>query len=116
MLKTKTILISIIVLGLSACSVQATSTPALVPTTIIEVISTPTLKVPLSEADVPRVTLEQARTAIESGVAIVVDVRSREAFAQSHIPGAVNIPLQEFETNITGIGLDKEQWIITYCT
>jgi len=45
-----------------------------------------------------------------------VDVRSKEAYEASHIAGALFVPLGEFESNIAGLDLDKEQWIITYCT
>ena len=95
---------------------QACSAPA-APTATVEGIATPTAgAIPLTEAEVPRISLEQARAAIESGAAIVVDVRSRDSFKTSHIPGALNIQLGEFETNINNLRLDKEQWIITYCT
>lgn len=79
--------------------------------------ATPTpVRLPLSEAEVPRVTVDEARAALERGEAVMVDVRSAEAFAVSHVAGAVNIQLGELETNRTGLNLDKEQWIITYCT
>jgi 3-mercaptopyruvate sulfurtransferase SseA len=118
MLKTKNILIiSILVTALSACGAQATPTPAPQPTTIIEVISTPpTQSIPLSEADVPRITIEEAKAAIESGAAVVVDVRSKTAYDAQHIAGAISIPFPEIQANPTGVKLDKEQWIITYCT
>jgi len=45
-----------------------------------------------------------------------VDVRGSEAYAAGHVPGALNIQLEEFETNPANLKLDKEQWIITYCT
>jgi rhodanese-related sulfurtransferase len=73
-------------------------------------------RLPATEAEVPRVSLQDARAAIESGEAVVVDVRSDAAYAVSHIPGAINIPLGEIESNPTGLTLDKEKWIITYCT
>jgi rhodanese-related sulfurtransferase len=71
---------------------------------------------PLNEASVPRVEVEVAKAAIDTGAAVVVDVRGQQAYDTSHIPGAINIQLGEFETNIAGIKLDKDQWIITYCT
>ena len=109
--------ISILLLATLACSALASPTAKPIPTTIVEVLSTPTVgNIPLTEAKVPRVSLEKARVAIESGAAIVIDVRSQEAYAASHIPGAINIQLDEFESNPTGLGLDKDQWIITYCT
>ena len=77
---------------------------------------TQTIEIPLSEDRVRRVSLEDAKTAFDNGTAIIVDVRSEQAFAASHIPGAINIQLGEFETNPSELGLPKDQWIITYCT
>lgn len=71
---------------------------------------------PLTEADVPRITVEDAKAAVDGSEAIIVDVRSAESFAAGHIAGAISIPLAEFETNISNIALEKDQWIITYCT
>lgn len=43
----------------------------------------------------------------------VVDVRDPEEFAESHIPGAINIPVATFASQ-SGI-LDKKKQIIVYC-
>lgn len=69
-----------------------------------------------AESDVPRVSVEKAKAAFDSGEAVIVDVRGAEFFAQEHIAGAVNIPLANIENNPAGVNLDKNQWIITYCT
>ena len=71
---------------------------------------------PQTENEVPRVSVEDAKLALDSGEAVIVDVRSSEAYAEVHIAGAVLIPLGEFEGNIANVPLDKDQWIITYCT
>ena len=71
---------------------------------------------PLTEADVPRITVEDAKAAVDGSEAVIVDVRSAESFAAGHIAGAISIPLTEFETNISNIAFKKDQWIITYCT
>jgi 3-mercaptopyruvate sulfurtransferase SseA len=71
---------------------------------------------PQTEADVPRISVEDAKAALDGGGAIIVDVRSAESYAAGHAAGAISIPLSEIEANPTGVGLDKEQWIITYCT
>jgi hypothetical protein len=91
------------------------ASPAL--TTIVEPTSaTQTNRVPLTEAEVPRVPLDVAKAAIDTGEAIVLDVRPVESYQASHIPGAISIPLADIEANPTGLKLDKDQWIITYCT
>ena len=115
MSKTKIILAAaLLIFTLSACSaIVPTAEPTYV---IVEPTYPPTQSTILTEASVPRVSIEEARVAQTSGAAIIVDFRSKQAYDESHIPGAINILLGEFETNITGITLDKDQWIITYCT
>ena len=75
-----------------------------------------TSAVPLSEAQVPRITVDEAKAALDSGEAIIVDVRSPDAYAGGHAAGAINIALGYFETDIANVPLEKDQWIITYCT
>lgn len=60
--------------------------------------------------------VDEAKSALDSGQAIIVDVRSDEAYAVSHVADALNIQLGEIETNPTALDLEKDQWIITYCT
>lgn len=101
--------------------VQPTSTsaptPVLIPTQLTEpVITQSSGTLPATEADVPRVPVDAAKAAFDTGQAIIVDVRSADAYAASHVKGAINIPLGDIENNPNGLNLDKNQWIITYCT
>ncbi len=66
------------------------------------------------DALVPRISLNDAKAALDTSAAIFLDVRSAEAYQESHIKGAVNIPLAELEARIGE--LDPNQWIVTYCT
>jgi rhodanese-related sulfurtransferase len=59
---------------------------------------------------------DQAKTALDSGDAIIVDVRGAAAYAQKHITGALEISLGAIELDPTNLNLDKNKWIITYCT
>ncbi len=101
---------------------QIISTPVISPTSLpLTVIVEPTsstqqANLPLNEAAVPRVPVEQAKAALDSGTAIFVDVRSLDAYQAKHIKGAISIPLADIEADPTGVKLDKDQWIITYCT
>ena len=63
---------------------------------------------------VARVSLEEARQALDEGKAVFLDVRDAAAYASSHIKGAENISLSELPSRLTE--LDKNAWIITYCT
>jgi hypothetical protein len=67
-----------------------------------------------SASDVPRVSLADAKTAYDRGSAVFVDVRREDSFLESHIPGALSIPLVQIPQRISE--LDPESWIITYCT
>lgn len=116
--KTRTLFVAVILLLLSACSAQPTQVqPTSIPTTILEPASTqPSGELPQTDADVPRLSIEEARAALESGAAVIVDVRSPSAFEESHIPGAISVPLGTIERDLTTVPLNKDQWIITYCT
>jgi len=75
-----------------------------------------TSNLPLSQDAVPRVAVQDAKAALDSGQAVIVDVRSPDAYAAGHIAGAISISLGEIESNPGGLALDKNEWIITYCT
>jgi 3-mercaptopyruvate sulfurtransferase SseA len=64
--------------------------------------------------EVPRVSLEEAKAALDAGSAMFLDVRAQASYESQHIPGALNIPLPEIEARLGE--LDKAEWIITYCT
>jgi 3-mercaptopyruvate sulfurtransferase SseA len=91
-------------------------TPQSQPTSAPARIQPTQAQLPQTENDVPRVSVVDAKSALDSGEAVIVDVRGAEFFAQGHIAGAVNMPLKNIEINPAGVNLNKDQWIITYCT
>lgn len=121
--------VSVLLLATLACNFmsqqlapQVTNAPTLISTaiikltTIVEPTSSPRLDLPRDENAVPRISVEQAKAALDSGGAVIVDVRPEQSYALEHIAGSISIPLAEIETDPTGVKLDKKQWIITYCT
>ena len=110
--------LSVLLLSALACNyIAPTAQPTMPPMTVIVEPTFPAQDDVLqSEDDVPRVPVEVALTGLQSGAAVIVDVRSKEAYDLSHIAGAISIPLAQIETNPTGLNLPKDQWIITYCT
>jgi rhodanese-related sulfurtransferase len=77
----------------------------------------PTEEVIITEdtyASIPRVSLADARAALESGSAVFLDVRDVDSYAQGHIQGAISMPLDELPERMNE--LDPSAWIITYCT
>jgi rhodanese-like protein len=110
--------LSSLILATLACN---TVLPSSEPTATMVAIVEPTFPLsqpdlPETDADVPRVSIEKTLVAITAGAAVIVDVRNSGDYAQGHIEGAISIPLSDIETNPAGLGLDKDQWIITYCT
>jgi hypothetical protein len=108
--------VSILLLAALACSFVA---PQAEPTaTAIQPLPSQPQSAPIlqSEDDVPRIGVAEAKAALDSGRATLVDVRSAESYARQHAEGALSIPLDRFETGIENISLEKDEWIITYCT
>jgi hypothetical protein len=68
----------------------------------------------LSDIDVPRVKLRDAKAAFDTGEAVFIDVRSRITYQISHIPGALSIEIPEIEEATADF--DRDGLYITYCT
>jgi 3-mercaptopyruvate sulfurtransferase SseA len=62
--------------------------------------------------DIARVSLADARAAYETRSAVFLDVRDASSYTQSHIPGALSIPLGDLPDRLGE--LDPEDWIIPY--
>jgi hypothetical protein len=60
-----------------------------------------------------RIPREEAMKMVREKKAVWIDVRGKDAFDQSHIPGAINIPLGELPNNFTK--LPPHKFLITYC-
>ncbi|BAQ76668.1 MULTISPECIES: ArsR/SmtB family transcription factor [Pseudomonas] len=56
---------------------------------------------------------EELRQRLQEGGMTLLDVRSPEEFAQGHLPGAINIPLEELEQRLAELAADQE-WV-AYC-
>lgn len=96
-------LVLLLLVLLTACApVTATPYPA------------PLLEGQIPESEIPRVRLEEAKAAFDTGAAVFVDVRSATSYEAAHIPGALSIPLADLEARLSE--LNPNQWIITYCT
>lgn len=54
------------------------------------------------------------KMALESGEKLtIVDLRTPELFAKSHIPGAINLKFEELDKNLDK--LNKDQTTVVYC-
>ena len=107
-------LIGLIVIGaaLIATVIFAEIGPSAAPTPLPRSITLDQPEVP--DPQITRTSLEDTRAALESGQAIGVDVRDTDSYQSGHIAGAVSIPYSEVDQRLGE--LDKQKWIITYCS
>lgn len=49
------------------------------------------------------------------GKGTLIDVRSRQEYAENHFDGAINIPLDEIEKSIKKVAPDKNRTVLLYC-
>lgn len=102
-------------------NLQANDVP---PTTGVLLPSTAPASIPLGEAtpaanripfpNVPRVSVADAKAALDAGEAMFVDTRGEPYFSGEHIPGAIPLTADEVAARLSE--LDPDEWIITYCT
>jgi len=72
----------------------------------------------LFAADTMKVSQQQLLSllAAPSGPELVVlDVRSKEEFAQGHIKGAINISHDQISENLTQLSPHKDKMLVVYC-
>lgn len=63
------------------------------------------------------ITLAEAEDLFARAGAVFIDSRSREEFAAGHVPGALNIPLEESKQRLSGGDLPypQERTLVVYC-
>lgn len=64
--------------------------------------------------NIARVGPGEAHGSANAGQSVIVDVRDREFYDQSHMAGAVSIPLNELPARLDELPRDRQ--ILTYCT
>jgi hypothetical protein len=64
--------------------------------------------------EIARTSLGDAKNAYDTGSAVFLDVRTEPEFAQSRIPGSLNIPLTELPDRLGE--LNPEDTFLTICT
>lgn len=60
-----------------------------------------------------RINRDEAIKLVKEKKAVWVDVRPKDQYQMSHIPGAINIPLPELGAHLTS--LPARKFLITYC-
>ena len=68
-----------------------------------------------SERDVPRISATDLWSMVQAGQRVViVDTRSRQAYQQSHIRGAISLPAEELDARFSELASDAK--VVFYCT
>ena len=68
-----------------------------------------------SDAEVPRISIEDARKEFDDGTAVIIDARGDAAWNQEHIAGSISSgKIGPIEDNYLAIPKDKK--IIVYCS
>ena len=67
----------------------------------------------LGADDTEQVDLVELLRRAETGDVVVLDVRPAPEYAAAHLPGAVNIPLEQLEDRLTELPADRE--VVAYC-
>ena len=61
-----------------------------------------------------RISIDEARAAVEKGAALIVDARDHDSYKSNHIKGAINIYAPEVVNHISE--LPKDKTVIFYCS
>ncbi len=94
---------------ITSCSPQESST------TPLETPSSANLSPSSYLPEVPRISVEEVKAKLDAGSNIVIiDSRSENAYNESHIVGAISMPLADMAEPYSN--LDRYEEIITYCT
>lgn len=67
----------------------------------------------LGADDTEQVDLVELLRRAETGDVVVLDVRPAPEYAAAHLPGAVNIPLEQLEDRLAELPADRE--VVAYC-
>jgi rhodanese-related sulfurtransferase len=66
------------------------------------------------ETAVPRISVADLKKAADMGQVLIVDVRDASSYAQGHLPGAINIPLEALQQKLATLKAAKKP-IVAYC-
>lgn len=98
-------------------TVTQTATPPFVPTQTAD-LQVPPGATPMAAgedtANIKRITAAEAKALVDSGTATVIDVRDADAYASSHIAGALHMPMSRLQSEPNAIPRGKP--VIAYCT
>lgn len=69
----------------------------------------------LTACAAPTITGEAAHALVQKQGAVLLDVRTPEEFAEGHVDGAINVPVQVLEAKLASLPAKKDQDVVVYC-
>jgi hypothetical protein len=103
-------LVVLAIIVVTIVTVEKRQSLAAVPTSTISVpvvtaqpLPTTTIPYPL----VPRISLKDTQAKLDKGEAVLIDVRSKESYDQSHAAGALSIPETELDARLSELPRDR---------
>ena len=86
-------------------------------TSAVDSTSSPVTTAPVTQErpTVHKIDPEEAKTMIDQGNVIIVDVRRSDEFVEGHIPGAILVPNETILTEAATMLPDKNAVILIYC-
>ena len=69
----------------------------------------------VAAATADRIEVAALQPRVAAGDIFVLDVRTPGEFAQGHVPGAVNVPVQELEARLSELDARKQEEIAVIC-
>ena len=72
----------------------------------------------IRDAGLPLVRVPEMRRIVEGGTHLILDARSMEEYDRGHLPGAMPLPLADFEHAFPGIApmLSPDDPLVVYCS
>src|SRR5262252_1327287 len=103
----------------AGCAKSGASTPTVGATTAGASAAQSTTAIPPpaqnAEDKIPRVKVDEAKKLVAEGKAIFIDVRGADAYKNSHIKGALDVPLTKLNDGEFK-DLPSDKLIIAYCS
>lgn len=62
-----------------------------------------------------KITADEAKTMMDSGSPTIVDVRTAQEYAEGHLPGAINLPVENIGADKPAELTDTNAELIVYC-
>jgi rhodanese-related sulfurtransferase len=63
---------------------------------------------------VPRIAIDEVKALMAKRQVVLIDVRDPQAFAEGHMPGAINVPFDDIPNHVDAWKKDK-RLLVTYC-